>query len=103
MSSAPAVTPGAQPQSSLAAGMTPAVMVRAVKDAFVKLDPRKLVGNPVILATEVVAALAAILAAVAIGSGQPAAFAIQIALWLRATVLFANLAESVSEGRPDGG
>lgn len=99
MSSAPAVTPGAQPQSSLAAGMTPAVMVRAVKDAFLKLDPRKLVGNPVILATEVVAALATISAAVAIGSGQPAAFAIQIALWLWATVLFANLAESVAEGR----
>jgi K+-transporting ATPase ATPase B chain len=72
---------------------------RAGLDALIKLDPRKLLGNPVILSTEVVAALAtasfidAALRHAAIG------FSLQIALWLWATVLFANFAESVAEGR----
>ncbi len=76
-----------------------AVILDALKSAFLKLDPRKLTGNPVILATEVVAALATASAVVAVATGQPAGFEIQIALWLWATVLFANLAESVAEGR----
>ena len=38
--------------------LSSSVMARAIRDSFVKLDPRKLAGNPVILATEVVAALA---------------------------------------------
>jgi len=76
-----------------------AVVLDALKSAFLKLDPRKLTGNPVILATEVVAALATVSAVVAIANGQPAGFPLQIALWLWATVLFANLAESVAEGR----
>lgn len=75
------------------------VLLRALKEAFLKLDPRKLTGNPVILATEVVAVLATVSACVALAGGQPAGFPIQIAAWLWATVLFANLAESVAEGR----
>ena len=82
-----------------AAGLSPAVLLRASKDAFIKLDPRRLTGNPVILATEVVAGLATVSAVAAISGGQPAGFPIQIAGWLWATVLFANLAESVAEGR----
>ena len=85
--------------SLLAGGLTSQMLTRAVISAFVKLDPRKLAGNPVILATEVVAALSTISAAIAIANGQAPGFAIQIALWLWATVLFANLAESVAEGR----
>jgi K+-transporting ATPase ATPase B chain len=85
--------------SLLAGGLTSQMLTRAIVSSFVKLDPRKLAGNPVILATEVVAALSTVSAAIAIGSGQAAGFAIQIALWLWATVLFANLAESVAEGR----
>jgi K+-transporting ATPase ATPase B chain len=76
-----------------------AMLGRAARDAFVKLDPRKLTGNPVILATEVVAALATVSLIAAAVSGQPIGFAAQIAGWLWATVLFANLAESVAEGR----
>ncbi|MBV8684931.1 MAG: potassium-transporting ATPase subunit KdpB [Caulobacteraceae bacterium] len=72
---------------------------RAARDAFVKLDPRKLTGNPVILATEVVAALATVSMISEIASGRPFTFALQLAIWLWATVLFANLAESVAEGR----
>jgi K+-transporting ATPase ATPase B chain len=80
-------------------GMQSAMLARAARDAFVKLDPRKLTGNPVILATEVVAALATVSLIAALVSGKPIGFAVQIAVWLWATVLFANLAESVAEGR----
>lgn len=76
-----------------------AVVVTALKSAFSKLDPRKLAGNPVILATEVVAALATVSAIVAIANGQAAAFPIQIAVWLWLTVVFANFAEAIAEGR----
>jgi K+-transporting ATPase ATPase B chain len=76
-----------------------AMLRRAGLDAFVKLDPRKLAGNPVILATEIVAALATASLIDAVVRHQPWSFAFQIALWLWATVLFANFAESVAEGR----
>nr|WP_244548541.1 potassium-transporting ATPase subunit KdpB [Bosea vaviloviae] len=75
------------------------VVTTALKSAFVKLDPRALTGNPVILATEVVAALATVSAGVAIAGGLPASFPIQIAAWLWLTVLFANFAEAIAEGR----
>jgi K+-transporting ATPase ATPase B chain len=75
------------------------ILARAGLDALVKLDPRKLVGNPVILATEVVAVLATVSLVDALVHHAPAGFALQIALWLWATVLFANFAESVAEGR----
>ncbi len=76
-----------------------AVILTALKSAFSKLDPRRLAGNPVILATEVVAALATVSAIVAIANGQAAAFQIQIAIWLWLTVVFANFAEAIAEGR----
>jgi len=76
-----------------------AIVLTALKSAFAKLDPRKLTGNPVILATEVVAALATVSAIVAIANGQAAAFPIQIAIWLWLTVVFANFAEAIAEGR----
>ena len=76
-----------------------ALIGRAVADAFKKLDPRALVGNPVILSTEVVAALATVSLIAAILGRQSPWFALQIAGWLWATVLFANFAESVAEGR----
>jgi len=82
-----------------AAGSQGAILRRAGLDAVIKLDPRKLAGNPVILATEVVAVLATVSVVDALARGQGAGFAVQIALWLWATVLFANFAESVAEGR----
>jgi K+-transporting ATPase ATPase B chain len=83
----------------LAGGLNGPVLARAAKDAFIKLDPRKLTGNPVIFATWIVALLSTVSAVAAAASHQPAGFAIQVAGWLWATVLFANLAESVAEGR----
>jgi K+-transporting ATPase ATPase B chain len=76
-----------------------ALLRRAALDAFVKLDPRKLTRNPVILATEVVAVLATASFIDALHRHASPFFALQIALWLWATVLFANFAESVAEGR----
>jgi K+-transporting ATPase ATPase B chain len=75
------------------------VMARAVRDSFAKLDPRQLARNPVILATEVVAALATISTLDAFRTGLHPWWALQIALWLWFTVLFANFAESIAEGR----
>ncbi len=85
--------------SMLAESFSGAILGRAVRDAFVKLDPRKLTGNPVIFATEIVAILASVSTALAIRDHGAWGFALQIALWLWATVLFANFAESVAEGR----
>ena len=82
-----------------AGGSQGAILSRAGRDAFVKLDPRRLTGNPVILATEVVAALATVSLVAAVAAHAAPWFALQIALWLWATVLFANFAESVAEGR----
>ncbi|MEW6390676.1 MAG: potassium-transporting ATPase subunit KdpB [Pseudomonadota bacterium] len=84
---------------ALAGGLSGAVLARAAKEAFLKLDPRKLTGNPVIFATWLVALLSTVSAVAAVATHQAAGFAIQIAVWLWATVLFANLAESVAEGR----
>jgi len=88
-----------QGRRALAGGLSGAVLARAAKDAFLKLDPRKLTGNPVIFATWLVALLSTVSAVAAVATHQAAGFAIQIAIWLWATVLFANLAESVAEGR----
>jgi len=74
-------------------------LARAGRDAVVKLDPRRLTGNPVIFATEIVAMLATASAALAIHAGGDWGFAVQLSAWLWATVLFANMAESVAEGR----
>ncbi|HTN96883.1 MAG TPA: potassium-transporting ATPase subunit KdpB [Nordella sp.] len=72
----------------------------AVKQAFVKFAPRHLARNPVIFVTAVVSLLvtAMWLRDLAVGNGT-ASFSGQIAAWLWFTVLFANFAEAVAEGR----
>ncbi len=90
---------GRRKVASLAGGLSTPILARAAKDAFLKLDPRKLTGNPVIFATWIVALLSTVSAVAAIAAQQSAGFAVQVSLWLWATVLFANLAESVAEGR----
>ncbi|WP_332655336.1 potassium-transporting ATPase subunit KdpB [Brevundimonas sp.] len=82
-----------------AGGLSGPMLGRAIGDAFVKLDPRKLLRNPVIFTTWIVALLATVSAIAAVAAGEAAGFAIQLAAWLWATVLFANVAESVAEGR----
>lgn len=77
-----------------------AILLHAARDAVVKLDPRKLMRNPVIFVTEVVAALVTFLwlRDLMQGTGEPW-FSGQIAAWLWFTVLFATFAEAVAEGR----
>jgi K+-transporting ATPase ATPase B chain len=79
--------------------LDPAILGRATVDAFRKLDPRDLARNPVIFVTEVVAALVTILFIRHFATGGETAFSGQIAAWLWFTVLFANFAEAVAEGR----
>jgi len=79
--------------------LSSSVMLRAIQDSFVKLDPRKLSRNPVILATEIVAFMATLSTVDAFRTGVYPWWALQIALWLWFTVLFANFAESIAEGR----
>ncbi len=78
----------------------PAILAGAARGAFVKLDPRKLARNPVIFVTEIVAAVvtAIFLRELFTHTGTPM-FSGQIAAWLWFTVLFANFAEAVAEGR----
>jgi K+-transporting ATPase ATPase B chain len=85
------------PISSLA---DPAIIGPAIGSAFKKLDPRVLIRNPVMFVVEIVAALATVLFLrdVAVG-GENLGFTLQIVLWLWFTVLFANFAEAVAEGR----
>ena len=76
----------------------PEIVGPAIRAAFHKLDPRKLARNPVIFATALVALVTTVL--VVARWNTPGAFvSAQIALWLWATVLFANFAEAVAEGR----
>ena len=72
----------------------------AALDAVRKLDPRALARNPVIFVTEVVSALVTLLfLRDLMAHNGAAAFSGQIAAWLWFTVLFANFAEAVAEGR----
>jgi K+-transporting ATPase ATPase B chain len=80
--------------------LDPAIVLPAIGQAFVKLDPRSLAKNPVMFVLEVVTALTTVLLARDIATGgQGIAFEIQIVVWLWFTVLFANFAEAVAEGR----
>src|SRR5213080_1937288 len=69
----------------------------AIGDAFKKLNPRLMVKNPVMFVTMVGAALTT----VGIFTADPGlrGFVTQLAIWLWFTVLFANFAEAVAEGR----
>ena len=77
-----------------------AIFRQAMIDSFRKLSPRALARNPVIFVTEVVAALVtALWLRDLLEANGTAWFSGQIAAWLWFTVLFANFAEAVAEGR----
>ncbi|HEX2842729.1 potassium-transporting ATPase subunit KdpB [Hyphomicrobium sp.] len=78
----------------------PKILVPAIGSSFAKLDPRVMVKNPVMFVVEVVAALTTVLFIRDLATGgENLAFTFQIILWLWFTVLFANFAEAVAEGR----
>src|SRR5260370_36988148 len=79
------------------------VVRRAIADSFIKLSPRKMMGNPVMFVVEVGSVLTTL--QLIHGLISPIAgitnikFELQITLWLWFTVLFANFAEAMAEGR----
>src|SRR6218665_4183514 len=76
------------------------IVLPAIRSAFTKLDPRLMIKNPVMFVVEVVAALTTVIFIKnVITGGSDLGFAFQIILWLWFTVLFANFAEAVAEGR----
>ncbi|HYM16935.1 MAG TPA: potassium-transporting ATPase subunit KdpB [Micropepsaceae bacterium] len=78
----------------------PKIVVPAIWDAFKKLSPRVMVRNPVMFSVELVATLTTILFLRDLVTGAGGlGFSFQINLWLWFTVLFANFAEAVAEGR----
>ena len=106
--SAPEHTPDAPHSSAKKSAFTAAQLVAALPGALRKLDPRQMWRNPVMFIVEIGAVYTTILAiaepflggaAESGGSAVPASFTWGIAVWLWLTVLFANLAESVAEGR----
>src|SRR5215469_765693 len=76
------------------------IVLPAIGSAFVKLNPLTLAKNPVMFVLEMVTALTTvILVRDLVTGGQTLAFDFQIVIWLWFTVLFANFAEAVAEGR----
>ena len=72
------------------------IVRRAIVDAFVKLNPQKMMGNPVMFVVEIGSVITTVLL---IEGGAAFKFNLQITLWLWFTVLFANFAEAMAEGR----
>ncbi|GIE29523.1 potassium-transporting ATPase ATP-binding subunit [Actinoplanes italicus] len=88
----PAPEPPAKPVK--AGLLDPRQLLRSVPDALRKLDPRVMWRNPVMFIVEVGAVFTTVLS-----MAQPSLFAWLITIWLWLTVVFANLAEAVAEGR----
>jgi K+-transporting ATPase ATPase B chain len=79
----------------------PPIVRRAALDAVRKLDPRNMIRNPVMFVVEVGSLLTSILAVAAFAGRLPErpGFVLSISVWLWFTVLFANFAEAMAEGR----
>ncbi|MBO9712200.1 potassium-transporting ATPase subunit KdpB [Sphingomonas sp.] len=77
---------------------TAELIAPAIRDAFLKLDPRQLIRNPILFVTACVALLLTVL----LGLGQDGlgfGFKLQLVIWLWLTVLFGTFAEALAEGR----
>src|SRR3982074_959681 len=72
------------------------IVQRALWDAFLKPNPRKMMGNPVMFVVEIGSVITTVLL---FKGGSAFKFNLQITLWLWFTVLFANFAEAMAEGR----
>ena len=71
-----------------------AILLRAARESVLKLDPRRMARNPVMFVVEIGSVSSPVLAI-----ADPSVFAWLVAAWLWFTVLFANFAEAVAEGR----
>ena len=72
------------------------IVRRAVWDALLKLNPRQMMGNPVMFVVEIGSVITTVLL---LRGGTDFKFNLQITLWLWFTVVFANFAEAMAEGR----
>src|ERR1700716_1757165 len=89
-----------QKRMPVSAMLDPKIVFPAIGSALTKLDPRLMIKNPVMFVVEVVAALTTVIFLRELVTGsETVAFTFQIILWLWFTVLFANFAEAVAEGR----
>lgn len=87
-------------QSKSASLMDSRILIPAIGGAFKKLDPRSLIKNPVMFVVAVVSFLTTVLFLKDLATGgRDLGFSLQIIIWLWFTVLFANFAEAVAEGR----
>src|ERR1700751_3160883 len=78
----------------------PKIVLPAIGSAFVKLNPRSLMKNPVMFVLEAVTALTTVILIRDLVTGsENLVFEFQIVLWLWFTVLFSNFAEAIAEGR----
>ncbi|GAB2447403.1 potassium-transporting ATPase subunit KdpB [Nocardia tengchongensis] len=95
LDSAPVKQAHSNPKRGVSAGLfDPKMLIKSLPDALKKLDPRVMWRNPVMLIVEIGAVWTTILAI-----AHPTFFAWAIVVWLWLTVIFANLAEAVAEGR----
>src|SRR5579863_8627012 len=89
-----------QKRVPVSAMLDPKIVFPAIGSALTKLDPRLMIKNPVMFVVEVVAALTTVIfLREVVTGGEGLGFTFQIILWLWFTVLFANFAEAVAEGR----
>jgi potassium-transporting ATPase ATP-binding subunit len=79
--------------------LDPALLRPALLQSITKLNPRWQVKNPVMFVVEVGSVITTVYFVIALASHGDALFVGQVALWLWFTVIFANLAEAVAEGR----
>ena len=77
----------------------PDIVFQAAKDSVPKLDPRKLWRSPVMFAVEIGAVLTTLITIRDMIAGGNFGFDLQISIWLWFTILFANFAEALAEGR----
>ena len=75
------------------------LIIKAIKDSFIKLNPVTLIKNPVIFIVGIGAFLTTVILFSEIFSGNYSSFNLQIAIWLWFTVLFANFSEAIAEGK----
>ena len=93
--------PGGHSRSAARSMFDPAIVIPAIADSFRKLGPRTQLRNPVMFCVYIGSILTTVLWVAAL-SGQaeaPAGFILAVSLWLWFTVLFANFAEALAEGR----
>jgi K+-transporting ATPase ATPase B chain len=80
--------------------LDPKIVLPAIGSSFAKLNPATLIKNPIMFVLEIVTVLTTIILIrdLITGGGQ-IGFELQIIVWLWFTILFANFAEAVAEGR----